>query len=36
MQQRKIKVLGIAPYSTLKQVMVQASKAFPQMVLTSG
>lgn len=34
MQQRKIKVLGIAPYSTLKQVMVQASKAFPQMELT--
>ena len=34
MQQRKIRVLGIAPYSTLKQVMLQASKAFPQMELT--
>lgn len=24
MQQKKIKVLGIAPYPTLKQVMIQA------------
>ena len=34
MQQRKIKVLGIAPYFTLKQVMIQAAKAFPQMDLS--
>ena len=34
MQQKKIKVLGIAPYPTLKQVMIQAAKNFPQMDLT--
>lgn len=34
MQHKKIRVLGIAPYFTLKQVMIQAAKSFPQMDLT--